>query len=69
MANYKTFVQRCSIDSIKFESDFKYTPYGSNSTAGASTPFDAQSILTSIVHPNSTKTVKLIVLADWSDLH
>jgi len=66
MANYKTFVQRCSIDSIKFESDFKYTPYGSNSTAGASTPFDAQSILTSIVHPNVLFLIKFSPLKLWN---
>lgn len=69
MANYKTYVQRCSIDSIKFESNFTYILYGSNSSVGAAIPFDVQPIQTSILHPNSTKIMKLIVLADWSDLH
>lgn len=52
MANYKTYVQRCSIDSINFESNFTYIPYGSNSSAGTAIPFDVQPIQTSILHPN-----------------
>lgn len=60
MANYKTFVQRCSIDSINFEEDFSYIPYGSNATSGVAVPFDTQPITTSVLHPNVNFHLNLV---------
>lgn len=48
----------------------EYFIYGANSSTSASVPFSTTPIRTvKIIHPNSTDTVKLIVLADWSELN
>ena len=52
MNSYQTFVQRCSIETLEFESNFSYLVYGANSTSGVAIPFSSEPIETSIVGPN-----------------
>jgi hypothetical protein len=66
MANYQAFIQKCSVKSIAFEEKINYIAYGSNSTSGIAIPFNTDPIETSIISPNSTKILKLIVTGDWS---
>lgn len=43
--------------------------YGSNENEDASVPFSEEFIQTSIIHPNTTSEVKMIILADWNQIH
>lgn len=52
MSSYQTFIQRCSLSEINFDEEISYIAYGSNSTTGASVPFDTQPIQTNMLHPN-----------------
>lgn len=67
--NYTTYIQRCSIEKITYNKNFSYMIFGANDSTSSPIPYSNDQIQTSIFDPEDTnQQLKMISLADWSDL-